>query len=305
MNKDDKLYIGKVLFISKLALVLVLSFVVVKTVLLPAYVEKNLSSASTLGGDGVPLNEMTKPSDLSIADYAEIIERNPFGTSGQRTGTGKGTSMANLTGFEQSVSEELGLALFGAVSGNPTVARAIIKDLKTGALGLYKMGQTIADARVQNIGKDLVILVHNGQEKVLRLSTARSGSYNYKSTQGPSGQTIDEKSYAIGTDLSTRKTDTGVRVKTGYMEKILKKAVIEPYVVDGHVEGLRITDLEDIEGSKDFGLKNGDVIRVVNGHTLTSKQKAYQIFKKARSQTSISLELLRDGKAEKLSFARK
>ena len=301
MKKNDKLYIRKVFFISKLTLVLVLLFTVVRTVLLPEHIEKTLDPASELGRDGVRVNETMSLSDLSFADYAEIVERNPFGTSGQTTGTSKWASMSNLTGSEDSISEELGLALFGTVSGSPVVARAIIKNLKTGVFDLYKMGQTVEGARIEGIDTDAVILVHNGERKILRLNIAQSGSNN-NNTETPSSKTINEMSNAVRTDLSTKKAHTDVRTKIGCVEAILKEAVIEPHVVDGQVEGLKITNLENIKEAKELGLKNGDVIRAVNGHRLTSKQKAHQIFKKARSQAAISLELLRDDKTKKLSF---
>ena len=102
---------------------------------------------------------------------------------------------------------------------------------------------------------------------------------------------------AVGVELTT------VGVKSGDSEGLLKKAIIEPYIVDGEVEGLRITGLEDKSIAKALGLRNGDIIRRVNGHRLTNKQKAYQIFKKASSQPALDIELLRDNKTKKLSFA--
>ncbi len=84
---------------------------------------------------------------------------------------------------------------------------------------------------------------------------------------------------------------------------MLTKAVIEPYMIDGQVEGLKITGLENIRVAEDLGLKNGDIIRTVNGHRLTSKQKAYQIFKKARSQEAMNIELLRKNETKTLSFS--
>jgi len=283
------LYIRKVLFISRLALVLVLSFVVVKTVLLPKDIEANLAPASAMGRNRVRGNETITPPDFSLPDYAQIVERNPFGTSGKRG------PMANLIAFDHSVSKELGLALLGTVSGNPAVARAIIKDLKTGVLDLYRMGQTVASARIESIDKDAVILLHNEQRKILRLNTAQS--------QAPSSRTINKNSYPVRTDLPTRGTDTDLQAEIGPVEAILKQAVIEPYVAEGQIEGLRITGLENIKAAKDLGLKNGDVIRVVNGHRLTNKQQAYQVLKKARSQPAINLELLRGNETKKLSFA--
>ncbi len=288
MKKNKKLYIHKVFFTGKLTLVLVLLFIVVRTVLMPERIEKTLASASAPGGDGVRVNETINLPDLSFADYAEIVERNPFGISSKRTS------------FAPAVSEELGLALFGTVSGSPAVARAIIKNLKTGVCDLYKIGQTVEDARIEGIGTDEVILVHKGERKILRLKIAQS-SNNNKGTTTPSYRTINEVSNAVNTDSSARKVNTDT---IGCVEAILNKAVIEPHVVDGQVEGLRITDLENIEEAKYLGLKNGDIISAVNGHRLTSKQKAHQIFKKTSSQAAISLKLLRDGETKRLSFAR-
>jgi len=287
--------IRKVLFITKLVLVLVLGYVVVRRVLLPEHTEKSSTPASALGGSAAHTDEATGSPDLSFEDYAKIVERNPFGTSG------KWTSTANFTGSRHSVSEELGLALSGTVSGSPTLARAVIKDLKTGVLNLYKIDQIVAGARIESIEKDAVVLVCDGQRKVLRLNIGQSGSNNI--SQVASSRTTNKMSNVARVDLQTKRANTDTRTKIGCVEAILNNAAIEPYFVDGRMEGLRITGLENISIAKNLGLKNNDVIRAVNGHRLTSKQKAYQIFKKARSQPAIDIELLRDNNTKKLSFS--
>lgn len=295
------MYIHKVLFANKLALALVLVYMVGKIVLLPKHGQKALPPATALGSSRMSINRPADLPGLAPEDYAEIIKRNLFGASDQTTGS-EWTPTANSFSSELSVSEELGLVLFGTVSGNPAVARAIIKNLKTGTFDLYKTGQTIADARIESIGPDVVILSHNGKRKILRFNTAPAASYNDDAAEPPAAQTIGD-SEPVRADLSTQKANANTPAKIGYVETILKKAVIEPYVVDGQTEGLRITGLENIREAKDLGLKNGDVIRVVNGHLLTSKQKAYQVFKKARSQTAMNVELLRGNRTKKLSFA--
>ena len=293
MKRQDRLYIPKALVIGKLALVFVLGYMATRTVLFPKHREVGLGPTQVLARDRVHANEMTSPPELSLEDYTEIIERNPFG------GSSKWASIAN--GPELAVSEELGLALFGTISGNPVVARAIIKDLKTGVLDMYKTGQTVANARITSIDKDTVTLVHNGERKILRLNITQSGSYSSDNTQTSSPQTIN-KSGTVRTDLSTQEAGTDVRTVIGRVEAILSKADIKPYAVDDQIEGLRITGLENISEAKELGLKNGDIIRMVNGHRLTDKQKAFQIFKKARSQASVSMELLRDNKTKTLTF---
>jgi len=83
---------------------------------------------------------------------------------------------------------------------------------------------------------------------------------------------------------------------------LLPKATVEPHSVAGEVEGLRVTDLDNIGGAQDLGLRDGDVIRAINGHRLDSKQKAFQIAMKARSQATLSVELMRDNKIKTFSL---
>jgi type II secretory pathway component PulC len=86
------------------------------------------------------------------------------------------------------------------------------------------------------------------------------------------------------------------------VEQLLTQTTLTPYAVDGQVEGIQITGLDKIPLAGVLGLKEGDVIHIVNGQTLTSKQKAFQILKKAKSQETLDIELLRDGQSKTLSF---
>jgi type II secretion system protein C len=286
------MYIRKVLFISKSALILVLVYVIVRT-LVPGNTEKNSTPASAMGANTVSVNGATGSTNLSLEDYAEIIEGNPFDFSGQTAGSGKWAPMTD----QCSASEDLGLALSGTISGNPEVARAIIKDIKTGVLDSYKINQIVAGARIESIEENNVVLICDGQRAVLRLNIADSGS-----NDSSSPQIINETHKIVKAAPSTIKADTNIQTKSGYMEAILNNAVIQPYYTDGQAEGLQITGLENISAAKDIGLKNKDIIRSVNGHVLTNKQKAFQVFKKATSQSAIDIELLRDNKTKKLSF---
>lgn len=283
------MYIRKVLFISKLVLVLVLGYVVI-TVSLLDLVEKSSTPASAQGGGAATVKQQMRSSDLSSKDYSEILKSNPFDSSGQMADAGRWS-----TAYPQSVSEELGLALSGTVTGSPEVARAIIKDLKTGNLELYKVDQIVAGARIERIEENAIVLVSGGQTTILKLNIAESGR------QLPSPRSPNETgtSYVAKADLLPGK----VSKEADYGEARLRNVAIEPYSVGGCVEGLQITDLENINIAKDLGLKNGDVIRSVNGHRLTGKQQAFQVFKKAKAQSAIHLDLLRDNNSKKLSFS--
>jgi hypothetical protein len=92
---------------------------------------------------------------------------------------------------------------------------------------------------------------------------------------------------------------TKIRTKMKCVETILRKAVIEPYCVNGQVKGLQISGLEKISQAKDLLLKSGDVIVAVNGNSLGSKKDAYNIFKKARKEPIMIIDLLQNGYPKK------
>jgi len=73
-------------------------------------------------------------------------------------------------------------------------------------------------------------------------------------------------------------------------------------VNNDRTEGLKITGLESFPMAQALGLQNGDVVQSVNGQQLTSKQKAFQVLMKAKTQSKIDFQLLRDGKSKNLSF---
>ncbi|MEJ2701575.1 MAG: PDZ domain-containing protein, partial [Sedimentisphaerales bacterium] len=186
----------------------------------------------------------------------------------------------------------------GTVAGSREVSRAILEDLKTSALSLVKVGDTVGGASVESIEKDAVVLLAEGRRRTIRLGTAESK----RREAGATESTLASDSTRRFEGDRQARPPTGIAEKLRYAAAILPKATIEPYAVDGKIEGLKITGLEKIGHLEDIGLQNGDVICSVNGHRLSSKQEAYQISRKARSQANVSIELMRDNKIETFSF---
>ena len=105
------------------------------------------------------------------------------------------------------------------------------------------------------------------------------------------------------TDLPPDDSSIYIRAKRKRLEKMLRKSVVKLYSIGSRVEGLRITGINKQKGAKELGLEDGDIIRSVNGHRLTSKGKAYRVFQKTKSLPVINIELLRRGKIKRLRFA--
>jgi len=121
-------------------------------------------------------------------------------------------------------------------------------------------------------------------------------------TETHPGQNIGKTSDTVRTCTPAKPVLTKIQTKIRCVEAILKKAVIEPYHINGQIEGLRITGLDRIPVARDLLLKSGDIIRAVNGHSLNSKRRAYEIFKRARTRPTMIIDLLQDGEAKILLF---
>jgi hypothetical protein len=92
---------------------------------------------------------------------------------------------------------------------------------------------------------------------------------------------------------------TKIQAERKSVERILRKADIEPYYRDGQINGLQITGLDEKTEAEAVFLKNGDVILAVNGQTLSSKKEAYDIFIDARKEPIMIIDLLQKGQTNK------
>ena len=293
------MYKYKALLVIKLALILVLGYVIVRTVLMPQNIGETFVPKSAFGNENITTTtEAASFPDTSVQDYSIIVEQDIFGSRASLLEMDESLQGDKSAGPADSAEEELSIALLGTVAGNPEISRAIIKDLESNVLSLCKTGDMIVTASIESIEKDAVVLIHQGQRKMLNLGNRESKRHDADNAK----VALAKKATRADENNPSAKPQTFVD-KLRDTAMMLPEAVIEPYAVDGQVEGLKITGLENIRQAKDIGLKDGDVVRAVNGHRLTSKQKAYQISMKARSQTTLNVELLRKNKIKTFSFS--
>ena len=274
----------KILLVIKLALGLLLVYVFIDTALIPARV------ASTNAADSSAGNGLKPPASVDTAiqqqnendtsNYNTIAEHNLFG------GAGDNLSSAAVA------STELPLVLQGTIAGPEEIARAVILDLsqKNSIPETYRTGEVVAQAKIVSIETDAVILSYNGQKQILKLSSRKSPEHNAV------------LSVPAATEAASEDENKGID-PISIFENVIQNAVIEPYVVDGNTVGLRVSDLGKLNLPIFAGIKENDVIQSINGQQLTSRQKAFQIFKKARTKSKIDVELLRDQKTKNLSLS--
>lgn len=301
ISKKNKTHKRKILLIIKLALVLALGHLIIKTAVIPQDTRFTLAPNSAGGSEKLANIEPSLTSESVTQDYSAILKRDLFGCQDATMRQAKSMPIEEpIVKAPQSEDGELDIALIGTIAGSPALSRAVIKDLKTNVLGMYKTGDAIQNASIQSIENDRVVLLHKGRRKVLEQRT-KEFAVNAADSGKATAPIQASASKPVGIKPPARSLNTFVdKLKSAAI--MLPKAKVEPHSVAGEIDGLRISDLDKIEGAEDIGLKEGDVIRAINGHRLNSKQKAFQIAMKARSQSALDIELMRDDEIKKFSL---
>jgi general secretion pathway protein C len=272
----------------------ILLYVAVAVIVTPLYLGRALKPLPVSGDDHEPERLSVEPRSHPPSDLSAITESDLFGGTDVSASELSAGTPNGLNG--RSADDELSLQLIGTIAGDPVTSRAVIQNKTTGVALPYKVGDVIGPATVESIESDRAVVRLAGRRKVLPLQS------------GSAGPTRDRSSEARQQDAAPSTVQTMVEAKArhdlpklSYLEDVFHKARIEPYVQQGQTEGLKISGLQDTPLTGLFGLRNGDVVQTLNGQSLTSKQKAFQVIQKARTQSKLQLQILRNGKAKDLS----
>ncbi len=285
---------------TNLALVLIIGYAIVKTVLM----EDKPEGAFAFDMEAAENNTSPEPAPAqpsSGRNYDAIAQRKMFGADEPSTPTHATAKPAQSASPRSPILWERDYILRATFAGPPRIARAIIQDVSIKTTDSYKINDVIYEAsdgspavRLKAIEKNAVVLTCNGQRRILSLRGDKTTSVSDRKN---SRKASSSKPVAV-----IKKTLNRVRLRNEFIEDFLNTARIEPYVVDGRIQGLRLKELDKIKTNHFPGLRNGDVIQIINGQKVTSKQKAFQVFKKAMTQPNLNIEFLRDKKHKTLSF---
>lgn len=286
--------IAKLFWAAKVLLITVLLYAAIAAIWAPSKPSPGLKPKAVSGDERASGQTNSLLHSRQNTDYSTLSDSSIFGLTSPTAQPKSPLPQPNADIV--SSAEALGLRLVGVIAGGPTTSRAIIEDTNTQITSPYKINDIVASATIEAIEPDRVVLAHEKQTMVLSLhatGTPRDANRPVTATQA---NVAKPPSPAVVKPTSTPST------RLGYVEDLFRTARIEPYVKNGHTEGLKISGLEQNPLASLLGLRNGDVVQTVNGQTLNSKQKAFQVLQKARTQPKISIHLLRNGKAKDLSF---
>jgi general secretion pathway protein C len=150
----------------------------------------------------------------------------------------------------------------------------------------YKLQDKLADgSRIIKISRAEVVLEKDGKQEILILEgpKAREPIVSVSSTHK-----VVNKNAALA--------------KIGSLSNTLRLVEAKSHFNAEGVPGFIVDGIPKSSILEQAGLKNGDLIRSVNGQELSTMQKAIQVMCKARNQSQINVELLRSNRMLKLKY---
>ena len=192
---------------------------------------------------------------------------------------------------------ELKVTLLGTVSGDSKNAVAIIQEGARKTQSLYKEGDSIEDATILKILRGKVILRVGDKNQVLNMDENARSSSGPERSRSPVGGPPTERSTTITLDRST------VTKSLEDINALLSQVRVLPHYRDGKADGLMLSQIKPNTVFTKMRLRNGDVVKKVNGKAITSPDDIMGFYEELRSAASVSLDIARRGKNRTLTYS--
>lgn len=209
------------------------------------------------------------------------------------------------------------LRLVGSVMspGSPEWSFAAIAGSSDGKTMLYRQGSDVDGSRVLAVHASSVVmsastgacqlLMFEEEEQTPRPRTASATKPAAKPADARSAGLSDEEL----TDGIEKISDTKFNIQRGLVDKVLanqgslmKSARVIPHEEDGRVIGVKLYGIRRNSLLGRLGVRNGDMLRTINGFDMTSPDTALEAYSRLRSADKLTLAVKRQNKEMTIDY---
>jgi general secretion pathway protein C len=251
------------------------------------------------------------PPEPPSKDGSPLVERNMFCSSCEAKPAGGVEPVASVANGE-ATRTSLPLALVATnVSTDAESSFASIMNTQTTHKGAYWLGQTIPGAgRIESIAGRHVDFVNVATGRLERIvfsdapTTSAPSSHSVSRAAPPPRDAFEAKLESGVRDLGNNRyeLDRSLVDEVTRNPTMVKGGFARPAVKDGQMIGMRISAVRPGSAYDRLGLKNGDILRSVNGFDLTTPDKMLEAYTKLRTASSLALQIDRRGEPVQLHY---
>lgn len=194
----------------------------------------------------------------------------------------------------------LKLKLWGTVTGDPDRSYAVIENTQTRQQNLYRVGDSVQNATLKMILRSEVVLTHNGRDEKLAMEKIQQGKTRPQRRTGRSS--IAPRPGGIRTQrVSLRRSMINDAMQD--VSKLMTEIKISPHIgEDGQPSGLAVSNIKPNSIFRRMGLRNGDVLKSVDGQDIRSVDDALRLYESMKSADSISVQIQRRGRDRNIEY---
>lgn len=210
-------------------------------------------------------------------DYSAIVSKNVFGSLAAATSARPTTAPIKPVAVTK-------LVLIGTFVSDGEAPFAIIEDDKKKAQDVFMLNESIFDqAILKSIAADKVEIERNGQIETLVIddAPARTSDAGIGAGVVAEGDTVVVDEAEVDRALEN-------------LPLLLTQARAVPYFKEGRSVGLRMFAIKSGSLFEKIGLKNGDILKSINGNSLGDITQAMKLFETLKQQRNIGVVVERD-----------
>lgn len=214
--------------------------------------------------------------------YNVIAERNLFQTT--LNAIVDKNALGNLPPSEAYTA----FNLKGTMAINQSTGYAIVEEKGKDKQKLYRLGEMIGSARLVRVTRNTAVLKGGGKEFVMKIKEIAEAPLMGRPSQP-------------GRDVAISKQE--ITQGLGDLNSMMSQAVIRPFIVEGVRNGFVVSNIVPGSLYQKLGLQNGDVVVNVNNKKLESAEDILHLVNTMQDGGSVSVDLVRNGKNESISYS--
>lgn len=195
----------------------------------------------------------------------------------------------------------LRVKLLGTIVGDGTTYVAIIEDPKKRTQALYRLNDSVQEGvRIADIERNRIYIIHDGRMEWLDIyGKPSAGKKKKRRTPARIVETVaQETGRELSMILDRRELDEAL----SNVPQLLTKARIVPSFKNGKNEGFKIFSIVPGSIFEKVGLRNGDILVRINEMEIRDPQKFMGVFQQLKDETTLSLDLVRKGTRQTISY---
>lgn len=218
-----------------------------------------------------------------LSDYGSILERGMFGE-------GRGSSVS-------AAAATTAFRLIGTITGD-VFSGAVLEDPQ-GVQTFYRLQEKLADGfQLVKVLRERVLL-RNPAGGTVELQVVDDAKI--VNVSKPAAAPFRGGVRAVG-DGRFMVDQQAVQQSTENLSQLLTQARAVPFVENGRTVGFRISEIVPGSLYERIGLTNGDVIQKINSTDVDDPGKFFQMYQGLKDERSISIDLLRNGQRQTLTY---